>query len=592
MSNFRSYFFKKAQFNALFYLVVSALITLITLRILKYYDPSYLMPDAQNVYLPFAQDFLKNTAAFLQDPRSIYVGFLTYALPAALGLDIVLIKSVYIGLFVVSLMLWVAAFELAKLRLAAVMFLLLIYLHKKLLFYIPQVLTEPILFFALSLFIFAFMLAAMAKTEQTKRRFLAGCLLLLACLISLLTRPTYSYLITLLFYGSILVLLFNFIVHKRKQQPIKPMPLWALLCIVFGLCVLLMQWISIKHAEMFNFKGLQTGAGIALYYGVHPIYLGFEPTAINADYDHFFLSNEMLEHLHPKKDKAILTGTSYILKEMQMADWLHWGILKFKTLLFSAEYPINLKFNTLAFLRIFACLGFLWLITHLRTPLTYLLGALLFYKGAVVMGVMLTNRYLYFEIDPIFIAIIAVIVAVLVKDYQEKATQIRTLASSALLFLSAGFAYFVLAHYVIWQPKIDPRYTDLNGEAPFKILNHETYQVSVPRRINGNSMSLLHIEYTGKNPACRAIKFNISKQEETRLLQYFILLNESAGAFNIALPYQFLGDVKLQWQALCDEKDFKLQKIMAYRVRTAKTVFHKLNHLPIDINNIDAPYLY
>lgn len=237
--------------------------------------------DAQWVYLPGGQKFLKDPWAFLTtDELSYTVAPLGYLWTAVWGVHENAIILANCALFLACIYLvWRMAKRLGGTVAAMLATALWVSTHT-LLHAIPKVLTEAMFLFGFMLFLCG-MVEAIASAAPRKRWFaMAGA----GLCITLLSRPVLQYIVL----GLLAAMGLCYLVWRMRGRPaLAPLVrvIFRRTLITFGLALILPALVIIKNGIYFQNWGIGTGAGAGLYYGVHPLHVGEEPYYANFQYD-------------------------------------------------------------------------------------------------------------------------------------------------------------------------------------------------------------------------------------------------------------------------------------------------------------------
>lgn len=543
------------------------LLVVLSLRVLHFYDPDKLLFDSEHVYLPIAQMLSEQGLQFFKSPRSIEVGMLSYLIPWLLHGNIVAIKILYIALFILAALMVIDLFRLLHKTGAALIMLLLLIAHKHVLEYIPQILTEPIIYFAQIFFFWS-----LIRVWKRPHAFYTFCLFL-SMAISLLTRPTYIYLIELSAFCCVLYWIIAEMKRRLLPAVFTPIALSSLAA------VFLIIIIQIKNMILFDYTGLQTGSGIALYYGLHPIYLGTEPVLHNALFDWFFLASQPGSHLLPTVDADIKQAALYQISHYHFSDWYVLILQKLKTIFFNPELETGVV--KMAILRLMALFALLGLVLKRRDVFVWALALCVLYKGAAMFGVMLNTRYLYFEIDILCMFILSLatyeLLRTLLRVLSQKQWKILLFHFTAPLlaiFLLIAISYTLLIQ-INYIPRLNPDYLIDKGSVSIKESTPKHFSLRGPEFDGGNY--ILSIDNRDNRPGCKYAQLTMIGPEGQFVYPLYLAHHQE----NIKLPFPsrfFYNDIQLIWQDMCDSANkvsFKQAKL--YQEKTARIIREQLD---------------
>ncbi len=421
--------------------------------------------DARVTYLPNARKLLETPWTFLTtDPHAYHVAPLTYVWPAILGADRASIQIANGALFLAGVLLLWASIQRIGGSLAAFVAAGLLLAHPELADYAPQVLTEAQYFFGLMLTMYASVRAYGSPTTQTRWLIL----LAIGLNITLLTRPVLQYLLLL----CIATLAAWMLIHRDRtpaQQHQAKVWLIALIC-----SLVLPLTVVAKNGVYFGVWGLGTGSGTGLYYGVHPLKNGSEPTFSNFSYDAWMVPRAVDpatqgNPLDKRSDTINRAVAIEIVRQTSIEDNLRFFYLKLKNWLLTStpELVINPKFRIL---RVFEWLTIgLWLSTlvvrralgrnmplpesHMnnRQQLTvyFVLLAAVLLMAVQLTPVLYNTRYASYFIEPWLLALTGLSVAYWIQSSPASPGVKRTAAlaiRTAAVLILVYVAHQITAH--------------------------------------------------------------------------------------------------------------------------------------------------
>lgn len=349
-----------------------------SLRALAHYQPDALFVDAKHFYLPFAREFLKSGFLFFADPRSVEVGPFSYIYPALFGAHVHVVKLFNIVLF--GLLALVAARTATVLRspLAGLCAAGLFALSRNLPSFFADLYSEAP-FIALSM-IWIWGIAEAIVGQRRAFIPLAG----VAFGLCVLTRPTYLY------FGYATALLAGILALRSRRES---RTVYRDLFLVHAVGIAFPVAIIVKNLALFGFPGVNTGLGITLYLGNHPLTGGMNPKALGLAYDNSFATHGV--HRLTLEGERVLKGIALaMLRDRPLPDLLSHFADKATTFVFVAHDALRDRWFNLRSWRIAElapAVAGLWAIRN--RPFRWLCAGAVIYQVAVHTPLFYLPRY-------------------------------------------------------------------------------------------------------------------------------------------------------------------------------------------------------
>lgn len=261
------------------YILLFAAILLNVYRAWQHFSFEAIDFDASHFYLPYARQLLAEGLGFFAKEQSIHYAPMAYVYPALLGANPVAVKLVNIFL---SALLVVMVYRIGQLlysKEAGLVAAFLFALSPTITPYIPTVLTEPLYFFCLGVWIWAICEIVIARRSYYVP--LAG----IAFGTAILTRGTFYYFL----FPILFITLFIVLTKRDEQRKIgTELFLAHAIALLFPLIFILKNWL------LFDYPFFATGSGYALYFGSHPLVNGYEMPYYGLGYDEGTITRELV----------------------------------------------------------------------------------------------------------------------------------------------------------------------------------------------------------------------------------------------------------------------------------------------------------
>ncbi len=436
MIRIRRFFHSPGWAGPAIFLLLAAAIGLNLRGALPYFS-SAVQPDSLSTYLPYAQALISHKLAFFLDERSLRVVPMAYIYPALFGADPGAIK---IGNAVLSCLLVLVLYRLGSTlhsRVAGIAAAFLYALSPVLAEYKPAVLTEP-----LFIFLSALWLMSVAEIMAGRKSFipLAG----FACGLMILTRGSYIY-----FLYAVLLATLAMCCKKEWREIGQKLFAAHLLAVFFPLLVVVKNWL------VFNFPGLATGVGSALYFGSHPLTEGYEAPYFALGYDIGAVTRE-LDHLSIAGDQLLKSVALFMLKQQSWPAILDVYVQKAFAFVFVSKAILPDTVWNLRSLRIVeVILGAVGLFALRPILMRWFIGAALAYQLIVHVPMLYTHRYSVGALEVPLIVLAAVGVAHVLRGQHPWQHTLRRLgAVCAALFIAVMAGEWHRTHSQALMPDI------------------------------------------------------------------------------------------------------------------------------------------
>lgn len=382
-----------------------------------HFSPVALDFDASHYYLPYAQQLLSDGLRFFADEKSVRYPPMAYVYPALLGANQIAVKICNIFLSCMVVVLLYRTGRVLHSRQAGLLAAFLFALSPQFRDLIPRVLTEPLFFFLVGVWLWCM---TEIFANQKYRLALPGGI---AFGLAILTRGSIYYFVFLVIVVAGGMLWRTRGESRRLWQSILVMHLIAL---VFPLVFIVKNWL------LFDYPFFATGAGNALYFGSHPLVNGYELPYYGLGYDEGAVSGEH-DHLGVIGDKLLKGVALTMLGERPWLDLLAAYVQKTGAFIFVSKAVLADTIWNIRTLRIVEIiLGAIGLLAIKPRPMQILIGGVLAYQVAVHVPVLYSHRYSVGAIDLWLVLLSAIGMATLLKS-----RGVRLIAATATLTFMA-----------------------------------------------------------------------------------------------------------------------------------------------------------
>jgi len=344
-----------------------------------HHEPGRLFSDAKNFYLPFARLLLAEGPSFLLDERTLQVGPMSYIYPALFGANVPLIKAFNMGMYGVLVLAMYRTGLLLHSRAAGLVTATLFAVSWGLPFFFASLYTEPAF---ISLMVVWTWLTA--EVLAGGRRWLiipAGLVMGLA----ILTRGTFLYFLPpVVGVGAVLWGTRRDRLREAGRD----------LCLIHLTAAILPIVVILKNVVLFDFRGLYTGTGEALYLGIHPLSRGLDPKwMLGLPYDGAIVLGG-LPYLSVAGDAMLRGVARLMLADYGPLELARLMAEKWTTLVFYRDSEAGLPwFNPRSLRMVEIVFGVVGLAAVRPRILAVLFGGAAVYHTAVMMPLLYVPRY-------------------------------------------------------------------------------------------------------------------------------------------------------------------------------------------------------
>ena len=383
----------------------------------RHFSPTALDFDAAHYYVPYAQQLLSDGFRFFAEEKSIRYPPMAYVYPALLGANQVAVKISNILLSCLVVVLLYRTGRVLHSRQAGLLAAFLFALSAQFHALIPTVLTEPLFFFLMAMWLWC---VTEILVNQKYRLALPGGI---AFGLAILSRGSIYYFVFLVIIVAAGMILRTHGESRRMWQNILAMHLIAL---VFPLIFIVKNWL------LFDYPFFATGAGNALYFGSHPLVNGYELPYYGLSYDEGAVSGEH-DHLSVIGDKLLKGVALTMLSERPWLELMAAYVQKAGAFIFVSKAVLHDTVWNIRTLRIVEIiLGTIGLLSIKPRPMQILIGGVLAYQVAVHVPVLYAHRYSIGAIDLWLVLLSSIGMAALLKS-----RSVRLISATAILTFMA-----------------------------------------------------------------------------------------------------------------------------------------------------------
>lgn len=419
--------------------------------------------DASHFYLPFAKQLLSEGLSFYSKEQSVRHAPMAYTYPALLGANVLAVKLANIFLSCLVVLMLYRTGRLIHSKEAGLAAAFLFALSPTITPYIPTVLTEPLYFFFVGMWIWS--VSEIVVARRPYYVVVAG----VAFGMAILTRGIFYYFL----FPTLLVTLFMMLTKRDGQQKIgQHLFLAHAIALLFPLVFILKNWF------LFDYPFFATGTGNALYFGSHPLVNGYELPYYGLGYDDGAVTRE-LDHLSIPGDNMLKGVALSILSDRSWTDLL--GAYFQKTMAFifvtKAILPDTI-FNLRSFRIAATVLSVAGLFALTNRTMRWLFAGILLYQILAHMPLLYQHRYSVGALDLWLVLLSAVGLVYWLNLWQLSFLRFLVIAGIILIGLifgewhrknSSHFApdIFAVPHEKIWlRTKKDLASTAVEGMTP------------------------------------------------------------------------------------------------------------------------------
>lgn len=376
--------------------------------------------DASHFYLPYAQEFLAEGLNFFRKEQSVHYAPMAYVYPALFGADPVAVKFANVFLSTMLLVMLYRTGELLHSRKAGLLVAFLFALSPTITPYIPTVLTEPLYFFCLGVWIWSVSEIVIVRNSYYVP--VAG----IAFGVAILTRGTFYYFLFPILLVTLLIALRN----RGKQHDIgKDLFLAHTIALLFPLAFIIKNW------WLFDYPFFATGTGYALYFGSHPLVNGYEMPYYGLGYDEGTITRD-LERLSIAADNLLKGVSLAILSDRTWGSLLETYSQKtFAFVFFTKAVLLDTIFNLRSFRIVATVLSFVGLFALKNRAMRGLFGGILLYQILAHMPVLYQPRYSVGALD-LWLTILSAIGLVYLSSSQT--SRLKTLWIVGIILIGIG----------------------------------------------------------------------------------------------------------------------------------------------------------
>jgi hypothetical protein len=333
--------------------------------------------DGVMTYLPYANEFrMRGFDFFWSSDKALHVPPFAYIFPALFGAELVLQKDIAIWMSIFTIVIvcrigYVVHSSVAGLICAAT-YALTPNLHP----YLPTASVEPLYIFLIATYFWG-----MCEALQGRRWGIIIAIIGLS--LALYTRAT------ALYFQPLVLIICTYCISTRKVNQ----SVWRTLLTIHLISLSFVVPLLLKNFLQHGLFSVSSGAGIALWFGSHPLTYGMDPSYFNLFSDHQYAHAAGLSHLSAEADASlsalarhVLVGQLTFLPELYFNKLISFMFVSNREWVFPA-----------AELRSWRVLVFLFLLVSVpiiaREPLLWILVAYIAYQILVHLPVLYLHRY-------------------------------------------------------------------------------------------------------------------------------------------------------------------------------------------------------
>lgn len=391
-------------------------------RIWQHFSFEALDFDASHFYLPYAQQLLAEGLGFFAKEQSVHYAPMAYVYPALFGANPVAVKFVNIFLSTMLLAMLYRTGQLLYSKEAGLVAAFLFALSPTITPYIPTLLTEPLYFFCLGVWIWAISEIVIA------RRFYYVPVAGIAFGTAILTRGTFYYFL----FPILFIALFVVITKRDEQRKIgKELFLAHAIALLFPLAFILKNW------WLFNYPFFATGSGYALYFGSHPLVNGYEMPYYGLGYDEGAVTRE-LERLSIAADTTLKGVALAILADRNWSSLLEAYTQKTMAFIFVTKAILpDTIFNLRSYRVVATIFSVVGLVAISNRAMRWFLAGIVLYQILIHMPLLYQPRYSVGALDLWLTILSAIGLVYWIKLWRTDF--LKPLAIIAIILLGIGF---------------------------------------------------------------------------------------------------------------------------------------------------------